>query len=499
MASSRKPRQTHDDVPAGERRLLESLQEAVESALRPTLPTAPDAGLTPQWRRPRASTPAPLLIAFSGGRDSTALLHACCALRAAKVRAFKELRAVHVHHGLQASADHWALQCVAFGERVGVPVEVRRVLVARQGRGLEAAARAARYEALAEAALSERAALVLTAHHQDDRIETFLLQWLRGAGVDGLAAFPSARAFADGSVRLVRPFIAVSRAEITDYVERHGLPFVEDPSNEDTRLARNALRHRVLPVLAELRPGYERAAARSVDLVAEAAQVLRDVAAADLSACIAGATGASRAALRLDRLQALSPARQALVLRHWLAQLGIEAPPRARLSEIVAQALGARSDARMLVRIGASEVRRHRGLLLLRTVDAAREREGQRLSWQGERSIDVPAWRGTLHFDEVQDAEGFDPAWLRSAPLELRGRGGGERFKPQAGRPSRTLKRLFQDAGVPEFERGNLPLVWRDDRLIYVAGLGADVRLTDNDGVRVQLRWQPASDLIQAD
>jgi tRNA(Ile)-lysidine synthase len=81
----------------------------------------------------------------------------------------------------------------------------------------------------------------------------------------------------------------------------------------------------------------------------------------------------------------------------------------------------------------------------------------------------------------------------------LRGRGGGERFKPQAGRPSRTLKRLFQDAGVPEFERGHLPLVWRQDRLIYVAGLGADVRLTDSGGARVQLRWQPASDLIRAD
>ncbi|MFO0432894.1 MAG: tRNA lysidine(34) synthetase TilS, partial [bacterium] len=166
---------------------------------------------------------------------------------------------------------------------------------------------------------------------------------------------------------------------------------------------------------------------------------------------------------------------------------------------IVAQALHARSDARMLVRIGASEVRRHRGLLLLRTVDTAREREGQRLSWQGERAIEVPSWRGRLHFDEVEQGEGFDPAWLRAAPLELRGRGGGERFKPQAGRPSRTLKRLFQDAGVPEFERGHLPLVWRQDRLIYVAGLGADVRLTDSGGARVQLRWQPASDLIRAD
>jgi tRNA(Ile)-lysidine synthase len=498
MASSKKPRQTHDAAPAGERRLLESLREAVEAAARPATSALPNDALTSQGRRPRLPPPAPLLIAFSGGRDSTALLHACCSLRAVKVRAFKDLRAVHVHHGLHAQADDWAVQCVALGERVGVPVEVRRVQVERHGRGLEAAARAARYEVLAQAALAQRASLVLTAHHQDDRIETFLLQWLRGAGVDGLAAFPTARAFADGSVQLVRPFIAVPRVDLAAYVDRHGLPFIEDPSNEDTRLARNALRHRVLPVFSEMRPGYERATARSVDLVAEAAQVLRDVATGDLADCIAGVTGASRAALRLDRLQSLSPARQALVLRQWLAQLGIEAPPRARLGEIVAQALGARSDARMLVRIGASEVRRHRGLLLLRTIDATREREGQRVLWQGERAIEVPAWGGRLEFVEVDDgAEGFEPAWLRAAPLELRGRGGGERFKPNASRPSRTLKRLFQDAGVPEFERGSLPLVWRADRLIFVAGLGADVRLTDRDGPRVQLRWQPASDLIQ--
>lgn len=502
MASSRKPLPTRDDRPAGEQRLLESLREAVvaaTAAVVAALPSAGEATLAPLARRLRTPPPAPLLIAFSGGRDSTALLHACCTLRAARLRAFKELRAVHVHHGLQAGADDWVRHCTALGERIGVPVEVRRVQVLRQGRGIEAAARAARYAALAEVAVAQRAAAVLTAHHLDDRIETFLLQWLRGAGVDGLAAFPGVRAFADGTVKLVRPFSAVARRDLAEYVERHGLPVIEDPSNEDTRLARNAVRQRVMPVLAELRPGFERAAARSVELVAEAAQVLREVATADLHACSAGASGASRAALRLDRLQTLSPARQALVLRQWLAQFGIEAPPRARLGEIVAQALHARSDARMLVRIGASEVRRHRGLLLLRAVDTARERAGQRLLWQGERAIEVPSWRGSLHFDEVERGEGFDPVWLRAAPLELRGRGGGERFKPHAGRPSRTLKRLFQDAGVPEFERGYLPLVWRQDRLIYVAGLGADVRLTDSDGARVQLRWQPASDLIPAD
>lgn len=497
MASSRKSRRKRDapEVAAGELRLLDALRDSVQSAqARPSeIPTP----LSTPPRRAHAAT-VPIIIAFSGGRDSTALLHACCALRDARVRAFRHLHAVHVHHGLHAEAEQWAAHCTAFGERLGVPVEVRRVAVQKRGRGVEAAARTARYDALAHAAMERRARLVLTAHHQDDRLETFLIQWLRGAGVDGLAAFPPSRPFAEGSLQLLRPFIEIARHDISDYVERHRLVFVEDPSNEDARLLRNAVRHRVVPVLAELRPGFERAAARSVELVAEAAQALRDVAAGDLAGCVAGDSGASRAALRLDRLQALTPARQAIVLRLWLAGLGVEAPPRTRLSEIVAQALNARSDARMLVRIGGSEVRRHRGHLLLRAGEPAREREGQQVLWQGERLIEVPAWDGALHFDEVQ-GEGFDAQWLREAPLELRGRGGGERFKPQAGRPSRTLKRLFQDAGIPEFERTALPLVWRDDRLIYVAGLGADVRLTDSGGSRIRLRWQPAADLIKSD
>ena len=120
----------------------------------------------------------------------------------------------------------------------------------------------------------------------------------------------------------------------------------------------------------------------------------------------------------------------------------------------------------------------------------------QSFRWQGEDEIGVPGWGGALHFTPVVDEEGFDPAWLREAVLEVRPRGGGERFKPHPARPSKTLKRLFQDAGIPEFERGRLPLVWRKGELIYVAGLGADVRMTDRDGERIVVQWQPDAGLI---
>jgi tRNA(Ile)-lysidine synthase len=198
----------------------------------------------------------------------------------------------------------------------------------------------------------------------------------------------------------------------------------------------------------------------------------------------------------VDRVGGLPAARQTAVIRTWLARAGVEPPGRARLLDLLHQARFARSDTRLLVRVGNREVRRYRGLLLLKDV----EEEGsgvQSFHWQGEEEVSLPAWGGAIRFRPVSDAEGFDPAWLRETALEVRPRGGGERFKPYPARPSRTLKRLFQDAGIPEFERGRLPLLWRKGELIYVAGLGADVRMTDRDGDRIVIEWLPDAGLIE--
>jgi tRNA(Ile)-lysidine synthase len=186
------------------------------------------------------------------------------------------------------------------------------------------------------------------------------------------------------------------------------------------------------------------------------------------------------------------------VLRAWLGSHGIEAVSRARLQDMLEQARNARSDARLLLRVGAREVRRFRGLLLLKSSEST-SRDVESMQWSGEEEIPVPAWGGVLRFERVVDQEGFDPAWLAERPLELKPRAGGERFKPHAGRPSKTLKRLYQDTGIAEFERARLPLVWRNGELIYVAGLGADVRLTDRDGERIRLSWQSDATLIDGD
>ncbi len=484
MASTRKRRPTLDPV---ETALLATTRSAIE-AIPPEQSNAADlAG----GARTRAHRAAPLVIAFSGGRDSAALLDLAVRLRAERVRGFGHLVAVHVHHGMQKAADQWVTFCERICGQHDVALDVRRVTVRPQARGPEAAARAARYAALVEAADEHGARLIVTAHHLDDRIETFLIQWLRGAGPEGLAAMPAVRAM--DTVRIVRPLLDVPRADIERYVALRALAHVEDPSNEDVRLLRNAVRRAVVPALEAARPGMRKAAARSIDLVAEAAEVLREYGTADLETCSAGAP---EGMLYVDRLAQLTPARRALVVRSWLTDHGLENISRARLHDLLAQALTARGDARMLLKLGGFEVRRHRGLLLLREAQRTAG-DVATLTWRGEEEIAVPGWGGVMRFDTTVE-EGFEVDWLSGVPLELRGRGGGERFKPHPTRPSKTLKRLFQDANVPEFERARLPLVWRGDDLIYVAGLGADARLIDTGGPRVALTWVPDAPLLGA-
>ncbi len=441
MASSRKRPPKADPV---EQRLLAALRDAVAARLEAAGAGAPDG---------------PLLVAVSGGRDSMALLDACCRLRGSRIAGFARLAAVHVHHGLLEEADGWTAFCEQACARLEVPLQVVRVKVQPGGRGVEEAARAARYAALAQAAAECGAGAVLTAHHLDDRVETFLMQWMRGAGLDGLTGFVAARDFA-AQAALLRPWLAVPRADIDHYVARRELAHVEDPTNTEPRLLRGALRGRVLPALRAVRPGFLRGAARSIELLAESAEALRELAATDLAACTEDAPAGM---LWIERLAALPPGRRALAVRAWLAAQGVEAPSRARLAQVLVQALGGRADSRMKVTLGSHEVRRHRGLLLLR--EAQSERHGEvSVRWDGEAEIPVPSWGGVLRFERT-DGEGFDPGWLAAAPLHLRGRAGGERFKPHPLRPSRTLKRLFQDAGIAEFDRAALPLLWRGEQL----------------------------------
>jgi tRNA(Ile)-lysidine synthase len=261
----------------------------------------------------------PVAVAFSGGADSTALLHAAAALWPGQVRP------LHVNHGLQAAANAFEQQCHAVCAALRLPLQVLTVQAHPQpGQSPEDAARLARYQALAGAA---QGAPVLLGQHADDQAETVLLALGRGAGLSGLAAMPE-RFERHGAVFL-RPLLEVPGVHLRQWLQERALAFIDDPSNADERFARNKLRARLMPALAQAWPHYRQTFARSARHAAQAQLILDEVAAQDLA--LTGCPPLVRA------LQQLSPARQANALRHWLAQHHGARPSTAQLDELQRQ------------------------------------------------------------------------------------------------------------------------------------------------------------------
>jgi tRNA(Ile)-lysidine synthase len=408
--------------------------------------------------QPRLFPGARVCVGYSGGIDSTVLLHILAGLREEMGFA---LSALHVHHGLSAHADAWAEACASACRGWGVPLNLRHVTVTVTGQGLEAAARAARYAAYAE----EAADFIVLAHHRDDQVETFFLRLLRGAGVEGLAAMPAARRLGKGPAQLLRPLLQCERAALRAYAGRHGLNYCEDDSNQDLGRTRNFLRQAWLPQLESRFPAYRRSVARAAGHLEEAGGLLADLAALDAERVIgpAGVDGA--------RLAQLGPARARNLLRHWLAGQGLAPPGAAQLDELVRQGLTARADAAPALALDGRVLRRHRGRLSV--VPRKATASPGEWSWQGETLLDLGPAAGRLRFTPVVGA-GLAAARLQAGAVRVRLRAGGERIRPDCRRPRRPLKKLLQEAAVPPWERARLPVLWIGGEVAWVAGVGVD-------------------------
>jgi tRNA(Ile)-lysidine synthase len=402
-------------------------------------------------------------VGLSGGVDSVVLLH--CLTRIAPFLDLS-LRAVHVHHGLSRHADVWAQFCERLCGELGVECSVARVRVARRSKlGLEAAARAARYAVLR----AQDVEWVALAHHQDDQAETLLLQLLRGAGVRGLSAMPEVRALdAAGRIKLVRPLLDATRAQIVAYANEARLAWVEDESNADLSIDRNFLRAQVMPVLAQRFPSLTATLQRAAQNAGDAAHLLDDLAQVDAS------SGIDRSGIQISVLERLSAARAGNLLRWFLEQGGVRAPPRARLHEALRQALHARSDAQLEVSIGDAVLRRHRGRLCIEPTAPAESRDWVR-PWRGEPRLALPRGLGAIQFERATGA-GLSLQRLQAQPTVVRPRSGGERIRLTAGRPTRTLKNLLQEAGIPQWRRDRLPLMFCGADLVWIPELGIDAR-----------------------
>lgn len=422
-------------------------------------------------------------VAASGGRDSTALLHATT--RHAR-DAGLEVHALHVHHGLVDSADAWVeqlrRQCARW-RRAGLPINFHVTHLAGSppaGASIEAWARRERYAALATMARALDIDLVLLAHHRRDQAETLLLQALRGGGAAALASMPM-QVERDG-ITWARPWLAQPREAVEAYVRRHRLTYVDDASNADARFARNRLRAAVWPALVGAFPDAEQALAASAQRMHDAR-----VCADELSAIDLAAHRGDDGRLALAGWAAWPPARRANLLRAWLSPHVEAGVPDTLLQRLVDELGSAPAASNRRWPSTAGTVRLHRGHLIwaqaLPVRPAPRAAIGADLHAPGTHR--VPAWGGS--FDVVETTGPGVPAALLSR-AELRPREGGERFQRAAGTPPRSLKRAYQAAGVPAWLREG-PLLWADGRLVFVPGLGLDARaLADGPDVRM-LAW----------
>lgn len=425
-----------------------------------------------------------VVIAFSGGVDSTFLAHALIQRR----NRFASLRIAHVDHGLQKSSADWARHCARLAAAWRVPfVGLRADIKRKRGESPEAAARDARYALLAQ--VMEAGEVLVTAQHREDQVETLLLQLFRGAGVAGLAAMPAMAQFGPGWI--ARPLLAVPRTDILDYARRYKLQWVEDPSNEQTIFGRNFLRRRVMPVIRERWPGVDQAIARSAGHMADAQQILAAQARADLSATADGA-GINVAALR-----ALPAARRRNLVRAFIVRAGLEPPQANWLREILGPMLAASGDAHPELKLAGAVLRRRAGRLELEVISEDRlvghfESALKSWRWKNERELIVNDAGDAVTL--VGDPRGDIDLAKLPALLTLRPRRGGEKLRPGPRARTQTLKGLLQAAKIPPGERARLPLLFAGDRLICVGDrwIDASVAVNVKSRRRARLKWSRA-------
>jgi tRNA(Ile)-lysidine synthase len=354
---------------------------------------------------------------LSGGVDSVVLLH--------MLKQRPGVSAVHVHHGLSPNADAWARFCRKLCRQWRIPLEVRKVKVGRAGKGLEAAARDARYSVFRKV----DADCIALAHNLDDQAETVLMNLLRGAGLRGASGMRPLSRF--GGKQLARPLLGVSRREILDYARAHRLDWIEDESNADESLTRNFVRLRLGPLIGTRFAQWKQALARAARHFAQ-----KELRAQDL-------------------------------LRAYLKDRGMKAPSEAKLVEMLKQLVS--DGARTRIEHDGATLRVYRGRL---AEDRAAPRQFSPMPWKGQRRLPIPELGGELRF---APGEGIAARHLKD-DFQVRLRSGGERLQLHPRRPRRTLKNLFQEAGVPPWARERLPLLYCAGELVWAPGLGVDVR-----------------------
>jgi tRNA(Ile)-lysidine synthase len=371
------------------------------------------------------------------------------------------LSAVHVHHGLNAAADDWGQFCQGLCSQRQIPLELIYVDASPvRGESPEATARELRYQAMSQ--IIREGDALLTAHHQDDQAETLLLQLMRGSGVPGLAAMPSQTSFSKGL--LLRPLLDFRRQDLREYALQQQLDWVEDSSNDDIRFDRNFMRHQILPELQGRWPGLVAKLCRTSTHMSEAMSLLDERAAEDLQQVVT----AERSIINIDALGALSKARQHNLLRYWLRDLDLPVPSQAQLQHVISDVIHAAPGRDPCVKWPGVELRAYRQqLYALRTMSLFGS--DKRIAWDLQSALQIDGV-GTLEISTVQ-GQGLSPVLLGQKDLYIGFRQGGERIRPARRGHEHELKKLFQEAAVPPWQRERTPILYQGDQVVAVAGL----------------------------
>ena len=396
-------------------------------------------------------------VALSGGLDSRVLLYGMCQLR--QEFGGITVRAVHINHGLHPRSAEWVAGCQDICRKLGVALRSETVRVDRNAsEGLEAAARRARYDLFSEVLATNEC--LLTAHHQDDQTETLLLRLLRGSGTHGLASIADRRRFGRGW--LLRPLLDMSREDLESYARAEGISWIDDPSNLDTSIDRNFLRHEVLPILRGRWPGLGQTIGRAARLAGESAGLLDALAEADRLDLL------QARGLDVGGLQRLDPARQRNVVRHHLGSLDLTVPSEVQLRVGLAQLLSARADALPVLRWPGGQIRRYRGCLYILGFDpdGLRESLPAEYEWDGRDPVEMGSVRGRLRL-AASSSTGLAESSV-SDGVVIRFRRGGERIQEANQRYHKSLKKMFQAHGVVPWMRQHVPLLYVGDQLLAV-------------------------------
>jgi tRNA(Ile)-lysidine synthase len=423
-------------------------------------------------------------IAYSGGMDSSVLLHL---FHTNEIKINQEVEVLYVNHGLQQEADDWGKFSKKQCQQYDLPFTQLQINDnCPKGESIEAWARDKRYE-LIEEIMNENDVL-FTGHHKDDQVETFFLQALRGAGPRGLASMPIIKE--KNNTFHVRPLLSYSREDLTHYATEHNLKWQDDKSNVDNRYDRNYFRHNVAPIIEERWPAYRDTVSRLIEYQKEYKHLLNDVASDDIKSTLQ-----VNKSLNLEMIKTLSVARQKNLVFVWLRQLSLQSPGSKNIEKIITDVINSSTDKSPCVNWANVEVRRYKNSLY--AMSAMQEYDVDiEFKWQPENILNL--FEETL-FAKPEQGIGISKEKVKEAEFIIRFRKGGEEIKPDNFSHNKTVKQLFQERSVLPWFRDKIPLVYIDNELAAIPGFCVDKNfLAEKGEPSWDIQWSGYKNVIQS-